>query len=111
MNTKEWIQDIIQNELTMCFADCSHDNINKWVEILERFYKDKTAALNFSDPYKEIERLKKQLSNFETARTKSLELVEYSEELAGQHEEALAKIAELEKELKEANNTLKNLRA
>ena len=40
MNKRKFIQDIIDNELTMCFADCSQDNIDKWVEILER-YKEK----------------------------------------------------------------------
>lgn len=39
MDTRKFIQDIIDNELTMCFADCSQDNINKWVEILERYKK------------------------------------------------------------------------
>tara|TARA_R110000737_G_C14218854_1_gene420599 strand:- start:166 stop:453 length:288 start_codon:yes stop_codon:yes gene_type:complete len=40
MDTRKFIQDIINKELTMCFADCSQDNIDKWVEILER-YKEK----------------------------------------------------------------------
>ena len=39
MDTRKFIQDIIDNELTMCFADCSQDNIDKWVEILERYKK------------------------------------------------------------------------
>ncbi len=37
MDTRKFIQNIIDNELTMCFADCSKDNIDKWVEILERY--------------------------------------------------------------------------
>lgn len=37
MDTRNFIQDIIDNELTRCFADCSQDNIDKWVEVLERY--------------------------------------------------------------------------
>ena len=39
MNTKEWIEEILSNETEMCFRDCSFDNIDKWVEVLERYHK------------------------------------------------------------------------
>lgn len=44
METRKFIQEIIDNELTMCFADCSQDNIEKWIEILERFKKQLTLT-------------------------------------------------------------------
>ena len=45
MDTRKFIQDIINDELTMCFADCSQDNIDKWVEILERYKKQLTIPV------------------------------------------------------------------
>tara|TARA_R110002096_G_scaffold127485_4_gene275361 strand:- start:756 stop:1025 length:270 start_codon:yes stop_codon:yes gene_type:complete len=39
MDTKEFIQGIITNELTGCFADCSQDNIDKLVDILNRHHE------------------------------------------------------------------------
>ena len=39
MNEKKFIQEIISNELDYCFRDCSQDNIDKWVEILNRYKK------------------------------------------------------------------------
>jgi hypothetical protein len=42
MGTKEFIQEIITNELTGCFADCSQDNIDKLVDILDRHKEHKS---------------------------------------------------------------------
>ena len=39
MDTKEFIQGIITNELTGCFADCSQDNIDKLVDILNKHHE------------------------------------------------------------------------
>lgn len=37
METKEFIQNIIDEELKGCFADCCQDNIKKLEEILVRY--------------------------------------------------------------------------
>ena len=37
---KEFVTKIIEEELTMCFRDCSIDNVDKFTEIVERYHTE-----------------------------------------------------------------------
>jgi len=43
---EEFLQKIIDEELTMCFRDCSQDNINKFAEILDRYHQSRVNAIS-----------------------------------------------------------------
>jgi len=44
MDTKEFIQDVINNELTGSFANCSQDNIDKLVDVLNRHHEHQVKS-------------------------------------------------------------------
>ena len=69
MEERKFIQEIISNELEYCFKDCSQDNIDKWVEILNRYKKQL-----FLNNVRQQRELLRQYNSFVNMKYHSVEL-------------------------------------